>query len=110
MVVGGYNSSNTSHLAELCEARLPTYYICDAAEILSATEIRHYDQHRRVVTVSQNWLPDIPVREVLLTAGASCPDALVDEVVRRVAVLCGVTDIRPRSSFPILPDTPTNVS
>lgn len=110
LVVGGYNSSNTSHLAELCEAELPTYYICDSGELLSKNEIRHYDQHRRVVTVSQEWLPPRAPLEVLLTAGASCPDAVVDEVVRRVAELCGAADLPPRALLAILPDESTNSS
>jgi len=88
LVVGGYNSSNTSHLAELCEAKLPTYYICDADEILSANEIRFYDQHAKTVRVATNWLPVTPRPiEVLLTAGASCPDAIIDQVIARVSEL-----------------------
>lgn len=57
LVVGGYNSSNTSHLAELCQEKMPTFYIKDAGEILNAKEICHYDlQKKRVITSSQ-WLP-----------------------------------------------------
>ncbi len=86
LVVGGYNSSNTSHLVELCEGALPTYFISDAAEIVSAREVRHFDWLQKEVRMTGGWLPlhlGRPV-DVLLTAGASCPDALLDEVMRRV--------------------------
>jgi 4-hydroxy-3-methylbut-2-enyl diphosphate reductase len=92
LVVGGYNSSNTSHLVELCEVRLPTYYICDAEEILSRGEIRHLKLADRKVVVSSDWLPEREPLDILVTAGASCPDALVDAVIQRVASLAGVAD------------------
>jgi 4-hydroxy-3-methylbut-2-enyl diphosphate reductase len=88
IVVGGYNSSNTSHLVELCEERMPTYFIRDAAEIGSRDEITHFSlrAHERVRT--GDWLPhvDRPI-EIALTSGASCPDALVDEVIRTLVAL-----------------------
>ncbi len=101
IVVGGYNSSNTSHLYELLSARYPTYYIKDAGEIISAEEIRHLDFPRSDVIVSQGWLlkQDRPL-EILLTAGASCPDALVDKVLSRVAELCGVSERLSRAIVP----------
>ncbi len=87
LVVGGYNSSNTSHLVELLEQRTPVFYIKDADEILSLAEIRHLDLHKGAVLQSQNWLPAKRPVDILLTAGASCPDALVDAVLARVAEL-----------------------
>lgn len=86
IVVGGYNSSNTSHLVELCDGRIPVFYVKDADEILSRTEIRHLDLHRGVI-VSHGWLPEKPRVEVLVSAGASCPDAMVEAVLSRIAVL-----------------------
>lgn len=89
LIVGGYNSSNTSHLVELCEdAGLPTYFISDADQMVSPREIRHFDWREKEHRTSTNWLaPEAgdgrPV-EVLLTAGASCPDALLDAVIRRL--------------------------
>lgn len=87
IVVGGYNSSNTSHLVELCEERMPTYFVRDADELDSRTQIHHFDLHRQARTVTENWLPaatiDIPL-DIVLTAGASCPDALLDDVLRRL--------------------------
>jgi 4-hydroxy-3-methylbut-2-enyl diphosphate reductase len=88
LVVGGYNSSNTSHLVELCEAKVPTYFVRDAGEIESPQSIRHWDIHARTVCETTDWLPmdstdDGPV-DIILTAGASCPDALLDEVLCKV--------------------------
>ncbi|NBC86100.1 MAG: 4-hydroxy-3-methylbut-2-enyl diphosphate reductase [Bacteroidetes bacterium] len=85
IVVGGYNSSNTSHLVELCEEHMPTYFIRGASEFDSAAEIRHFDLHKHDETTTENWFPvnDAPV-DVVLTSGASCPDALLDEVIRKI--------------------------
>ena len=85
LVVGGYNSSNTSHLVELCEAKMPTYFVRDAGELESPRSIRHWDIHAKAMRETTNWLPmnspdDKPV-DIILTAGASCPDALLDEVL-----------------------------
>lgn len=88
LVVGGYNSSNTSHLVELCEERLPTFYIKDADEILDAHSIRHLNMHNKEVCISQDWLPQGKERvDVLLSAGASCPDAIVDQVIFKLTSL-----------------------
>lgn len=88
IVVGGYNSSNTSHLVELCEERLPTYFIKGPEEILSGECIQHFDLHTHSVTETTGWLPrkTEPV-EIILTSGASCPDALVDRVIERILEL-----------------------
>ncbi len=84
VVVGGYNSSNTSHLVELCEAAMPTFFVKDADEILSPTRIRHFDIHAKTERETTDWLPAKRPLDVVLTAGASCPDALLDEVVRKL--------------------------
>jgi len=85
IIVGGYNSSNTSHLVELCEQYMPTYFIRDAEEFEGPAEIRHFDIHTKEENTTEHWFPadDTPV-EVLLTSGASCPDALLDEIVRDI--------------------------
>jgi 4-hydroxy-3-methylbut-2-enyl diphosphate reductase len=85
IVVGGYNSSNTTHLVELCEQRLPTFFINSEEKILSVEEVLHYDFHQRQERLTRNFLPwKRPVR-ILLTSGASCPDALVEGVIRKLA-------------------------
>lgn len=85
LIVGGYNSSNTMHLVELLEQKFPSYHVKDATEIKSELEIHHFDQWKKKVLVSNNWLPDEPrPLTVAITSGASCPDVLVDEVILKV--------------------------
>jgi 4-hydroxy-3-methylbut-2-en-1-yl diphosphate reductase len=85
IVVGGYNSSNTSHLVELCEEKLPTYFINSEEKIVSANMIMHYDFHTGTELVTENFLPSTTPTKVLITSGASCPDALVEGVIMRLA-------------------------
>ena len=89
LVVGGYNSSNTSHLAEMGEAQLPTYFVRGADKLESAARITHYDLHQKSEIVTENWLPDGPV-VVGITAGASCPNNLIEETILRVYELRGI--------------------
>jgi len=84
IVLGGYNSSNTSHIVELCEEKVPTYYISRANEILSENLIRHYDHHNDKMVTTENFLPEKTPVEIILTSGASCPDATVDEVLQQL--------------------------
>ncbi len=84
IVVGGYNSSNTSHLVELCEEKLPTYFINNEEKILSATEILHYNFHIKEELRTKNFLPDKKPVKILMTSGASCPDALVEGVIEKI--------------------------
>ncbi|HEV8506509.1 MAG TPA: 4-hydroxy-3-methylbut-2-enyl diphosphate reductase [Chitinophagaceae bacterium] len=86
IVVGGYNSSNTSHLVELCEERLPTYFISSEEKILSPKEILHYNFHTKEEILTSDYLPATRPVKILLTSGASCPDALVEGVIRKLAV------------------------
>ena len=92
IVVGGYNSSNTSHLVELCEEKLPTYFINGVDKIVSPTEIHHYDLHAQVEKISFNYLPDENPLKILLTSGASCPDAIVENVIQKIAGFYGVEE------------------
>ena len=85
IVVGGYNSSNTSHLVELCEEKLPTYFINNEEKILSRETILHYNFHAQVEQVTQNFLPAKEPVDILITSGASCPDALVEGVIKKMA-------------------------
>lgn len=84
IVVGGYNSSNTSHLVELCEERLPTYFINNEEKILSEQEILHFNFHTKEELQSSNYLPGKSTVKILITSGASCPDALVEGVIRKL--------------------------
>jgi 4-hydroxy-3-methylbut-2-enyl diphosphate reductase len=85
IVVGGYNSSNTSHLVELCEERLPTFFISSEEKMLSAETIMHYNFHTQEELVTQNFLPEKNPVNILITSGASCPDAVVENVIRKLA-------------------------
>ena len=85
IVVGGYNSSNTSHLVELCEEKLPTFFINDAEKIISPATILHYDLLHRSEKKTAGFLPEKQPVRILLTSGASCPDALVEGVINKLA-------------------------
>jgi 4-hydroxy-3-methylbut-2-enyl diphosphate reductase len=89
LVIGGYNSSNTSHLVELCEQKLPTYFINDEHCLKSGSVVKHYDLHRHVEKETVNYLPANRPLRVMITSGASCPDALVERVIGRLAGLTG---------------------
>jgi 4-hydroxy-3-methylbut-2-en-1-yl diphosphate reductase len=84
IVVGGYNSSNTTHLVELCEEKLPTFFIDDEDKLLSYTEILHYNRISREQSKTHYYLPTRQPVKVLLTSGASCPDAVVENVIRKL--------------------------
>jgi 4-hydroxy-3-methylbut-2-enyl diphosphate reductase len=84
IVVGGYNSSNTSHIVELCERNFNTYFINSEQEIKSPREIHHYHYHAKEKVVTTDFLPHKNPVKIVLTSGASCPDTLVDRVMLRV--------------------------
>ncbi len=85
IVVGGYNSSNTSHLVELCEEKLHTYFIHSEEDIISSKEIRHFNLHKKTEVTTLSFLPEKKPVKILLTSGASCPDALVENVINKIA-------------------------
>jgi 4-hydroxy-3-methylbut-2-enyl diphosphate reductase len=87
LVVGGYNSSNTSHIVELCNAAMPTYFIKGEEEVQSGEKIRHFSLDSREAVVTRNWLPEKRPLEIVLTCGASCPDAILEGVLVRVSRL-----------------------
>jgi 4-hydroxy-3-methylbut-2-enyl diphosphate reductase len=90
IVVGGYNSSNTTHLVELCEEKLPTYFINTETSLISAQDILHYDFHKKQELLSSSFLPELKPVRILITSGASCPDAVVEKIVRKLAGFYGV--------------------
>jgi len=85
VVIGGYNSSNTTHLVELCEEKLPTYFINSDEKLLSPKEILHFNFHTKQELLTSGYLPDRQPLRILITSGASCPDALVESVIRKLA-------------------------
>lgn len=84
IVVGGFNSSNTSHIVELCEGQFNTYFIDSERQIKSDVELHHFDIHRKEKIVATNFLPQTNTVKIVLTSGASCPDTLVDRVMLKI--------------------------
>lgn len=99
LVVGGYNSSNTSHLAEMGQEKLPTYFIRNAERLESRERITHYDLHQKSEISLTGWLPDAPV-VVGVTAGASCPNNLIEETIVRLYALEGIARARVLEALP----------
>ena len=90
IVVGGFNSSNTTHLVEILEARFHTYFINDEAGILNESVIRSFNIHTKAVSELPDFLPAKTPVKILLTSGASCPDAIVERVIERLLEVKGV--------------------
>ena len=84
IVVGGYNSSNTSHIVELCEESFPTYFVNSERELESKSVINHFDVRNKKRVTTENYLPAKSLLNIVLTSGASCPDTLVDRVMLRI--------------------------
>jgi 4-hydroxy-3-methylbut-2-en-1-yl diphosphate reductase len=84
LVVGGYNSSNTSQIAEILSEAMPVFFICDEGELLSDLVIQHFDYPGQRLLQTANWLPQGPVK-LVLTSGASCPDVVLQKVLEKVA-------------------------
>ena len=85
IVAGGYNSSNTTHLVELCEEVLPVYFINSPEKIISESDILHYNYHTKQEVLTRGYLPSKKPVSILITSGASCPDAIVEEIIRKVS-------------------------
>jgi len=84
VVVGGYNSSNTTHLVEILEDKFPTYFISSSGKIISEILINHFDIRTRKEIVTKNYLPNKDKVIIAITSGASCPDSVVDEVLNKI--------------------------
>lgn len=83
-VVGGYNSSNTSHLVELLERKFPTYFISSEKEIENETTIHHFDYHNKKQLTTTDFLPKKEHLKIIITSGASCPDSLLDAIIHKL--------------------------
>jgi 4-hydroxy-3-methylbut-2-enyl diphosphate reductase len=92
IIIGGYNSSNTSHLVELCEAKLPSYFIDTPDRILSKSEIVNCNWRTKKQNTIHDFLPVKSPAKILITSGASCPDAVVESVIRKLAQLYQVEE------------------
>lgn len=85
IVVGGYNSSNTSHIVDLCEQKVPTYFISSGDKIISRDKIMHYDLNQGREIVTENYIPAGKKPKIILTSGASCPDSIIEAVMNKAA-------------------------
>ena len=84
LVVGGYNSSNTSHLVDLCNEKIKTFFISSSENLLSKNQIKHFDLKSKSVITTESWLPKKRPIDIILTCGASCPDIMLDNVLLRL--------------------------
>ena len=84
IVVGGYNSSNTSHLAELCERKFPTYFISSSDEIIDAETIRHFNYSTKELQKTKNFIPAKKDLKIIITSGASCPDSILEGIIHKI--------------------------
>ncbi len=92
VVVGGYNSSNTSHLVELLEKKQTTYFISNVNEIVSFSEIFHFSLHEGKRIHSNNFIPDKEEVTISITSGASCPDSEVEKVIKKILGFYNITN------------------
>ncbi len=94
IVAGGYNSSNTAHLVDLCAQKLPTYFIKNAEKLISAEEVLHFENATKEENTTHDFIPAKDKVRVLLTCGASCPDAVMEEILRKlVSFFPGAKDV-----------------
>lgn len=84
LVVGGYNSSNTSQIVTILSEKMPVYFISDANEIVSSNEIWHFIYSKQERICTNNWLPKKDNVRIVLTSGASCPDTILEAVMEKV--------------------------
>jgi len=84
VVAGGYNSSNTTHLVDLCMERFPTYFITSSENLLSFQQIKHFDNKSKEEKLTSNFIPQKDKVRIALTCGASCPDAVIEGIFRKL--------------------------
>lgn len=92
IVIGGHNSSNSSHLVELCESKLQTYFIDSPERLISKKTITHCNWQTKSYSNIDDYLPSAKPLRILMTSGASCPDAIVEQVIRKLASFYQVED------------------
>ena len=90
IVVGGYNSSNTTHLVELLEPKFKTFFIKNESEILAKNKIKSFDIHSKEIIKLNDFLGKNSELKIIITSGASCPDAIVDNVIKKILNLMDI--------------------
>jgi 4-hydroxy-3-methylbut-2-enyl diphosphate reductase len=91
-VMGGKNSSNSSHLVELCENKVTTYFIDGPEKLIDVNSILNTNWRNKEQTIINNYLPTQQATTILMTSGASCPDTVVEAVIRQIADYYNVSD------------------
>ena len=91
LIIGGYNSSNTTHLVELLEQKFPSFFINNKDNIKSSSEIDSFNIHTKTIETITNYATEKDSLRIIITSGASCPDAVVDEVIQKLLFLFGIT-------------------
>ncbi|NDF60063.1 MAG: 4-hydroxy-3-methylbut-2-enyl diphosphate reductase [Crocinitomicaceae bacterium] len=88
IVVGGYNSSNTTHLVELLESKFDVYFINSEKEINDQGIVSYFNIHTSEIEHKNLFLntPNSTLK-IVITSGASCPDAVVDAVIRKILAI-----------------------
>ena len=84
IVAGGYNSSNTSHIVALCEEKLPTYFINSEDKLISNKKVKHFLYESKKEKETSNFIPEKDKVKIMLTCGASCPDPIVEGILRKL--------------------------
>jgi 4-hydroxy-3-methylbut-2-en-1-yl diphosphate reductase len=84
VVVGGYNSSNTAQLVSILERKMPVYFVLNEANIISPSEILHFDYGSKELKKSTDWLQIKERPSIVLTSGASCPDTILEAVMEKI--------------------------
>ncbi|MGB9665517.1 MAG: 4-hydroxy-3-methylbut-2-enyl diphosphate reductase [Ignavibacteria bacterium] len=84
VIVGGYNSSNTTHIVEICQGKVKTFFVSSEEKILSRDKILHYDINLKKEILTKNYIPDREKVTILLSSGASCPDSVIEGVLRKL--------------------------
>ena len=90
--MGGKNSSNSSHLVELCENKLPTYFIDGPEKLIDPNTLLNTNWRNKEQAIITNYLPTKQPTTILMTSGASCPDTVVEAVIRQIADYYHVSD------------------
>jgi len=90
LVIGGHNSSNTTHLVELAAEKLPTYFILNEDSIHPDGSITHFDLHSKKYVTANQVIQSAKSHEILISAGASCPDRTVENVLVKLLRVQGI--------------------
>ena len=86
IIVGGYNSSNTTHLVELASEKLTTFFINSSKKIFKDNSILHFDINSKKEILSKKFLPQKKCK-IILTSGASCPDVILEKIIRKISLI-----------------------